>query len=418
MAGIVWCNLFADWPSGSVHCLVCGVPRWTVDRTVCSSVVHTDSCPDSPEIGRASATTSVVRRVADVARMAMPNLMSFTAESRAVARINGAHPALSWSSGVCPDVCVSMLGSARVARLASLVVARLRTPFVPYFQDNWLDTLYTRSVFTGSLRRSFLKDVDNLMSRAPFALAVSEEMACEYAKRFRIPFRVISNCCSTSSASGNAAFEHGRSEGRANVVFVYSGNLYLGRAKLLLEVAEAIEMLRNGGVSVELRVFCGEADRLRHGKNLSRCAGVSVREWVLPERLQQELLAADVGVHLDDFSEIHRDYLKYSFGAKVPEYLAARLPILSYAPEGFAVPQFVSRTGTGWVVGKHSRNLLMSAVRTAALDSDARQSRAALAAEQAAGQFSPREVRHRLRTAMQDAACPKPPTPLSDSRQS
>ena len=397
VAGSVWCNLFQNWPTGTVSCVTSSsmspapgfaIPTWTVGQ---GRDVHQGA-------SRSTRSSRASRIRAAAARLCPTAVREWYGEKRARRHSVPSESLLTWVTENRPQVGVSMLGSARMVCLVNQVSFRLNLPVIPYFQDDWPETLYARSIVTRRLRAQLQRELSTAIRRAGLAFVVCDAMAREYGDRYGVATEVIPNCVDSGEQAAVAEVPQFSVSRPLRIVF--AGNLYLGRPALAIDVAQAVEQLVVGGARVEFRLYLGADDRQKYGPLLARYAGTRLFDWVEPELLSATLRECDIGLHIDDFSPSARSLIQFSFGAKIPEYLMASLPILSYAPSSYAVASMIRDRVLGVVVSERKIALVRAAISQLLADRQRLVELKRRAREEALGRFEPTMVRSRLRQAL------------------
>ena len=71
------------------------------------------------------------------------------------------------------------------------------------------------------------------------------------------------------------------------------------------------------------------------------------KDYVPHEKINEVYKDSDVLLHIESFDPKTVEYTKYSMSTKIPEYMAARRPIICYAPNCLAVYRYIEKTGAG-----------------------------------------------------------------------
>ena len=272
-----------------------------------------------------------------------------------------------WIKNFAPDVCLSMLNSGGMSCLAIRVADFARAPLVPYIQDDWPMGLHSHNgIFSGTLRRSMHKWVTRAITRAPIRIVISQQMEDEYSIRYGGRFHTIANCVDASRYSMSPPLICGSAP--RIVRFVFTGNLYLDRSDSMLRIGESLARLRHRGLNGEALIFTSPGQQKAFAAKLSIPGVMRFMEWVPPEQLPSVLQAADVLLHIDAHGSKQHPWLRLSFGAKLPEYLMAGRPILSYMPADFAGAEYVARWKAGLVVGTTDESSLDEAMARLIVD--------------------------------------------------
>ena len=301
-----------------------------------------------------------------------------------------------------PDVIYSMLGSIRMVRLVSTLSKYLSIPVVPHFMDDWISTYAVPGRSVGSpLHVRYLKRaVDRLFGSVPIAMSIGEMMSADYSRRFLRDFVDFMNPVDVDDV-----FPRGNLERSDGVVrFVYVGGLHLGRADCLAEIAGAMHDARSIGCPIELNIYAPESDAVAARKLEAISPTVFYRGCIPQSQVRSVLDQNDVAVHVESFEDDCAEYTRLSVSTKIPQYLAAGIPVLAYGPTSLASCQYVQSTACGLQVGTRSKPAIMSAVE-ALVDSEQFRSKLGYCGWQRAREFHDgRVVRQKFREVLSSAA--------------
>lgn len=292
-----------------------------------------------------------------------------------------------------PDVIYSLLGSARVMRLAQRISGLFDVPIVPHFMDDWPSTLYSSGELFGLARRNRDRSLRKILEQAPFALCISEAMCEDYESRFGITCYPFAN--PVPDPEDMVSLKAGRPTD-----FVYTGGLHLGRWEVLQTVARAIQQLFEGAT---LMIHAPEADLAGVHVPQELAPALLLGRSLAPEQVAPRLRRADVLVHVESLEPATARYTRLSLSTKVPQYLSAGRPLLAVGPEGQASIRVVRESGGG-VVFTGSRGLLEKDQLCRLLDVEERQRMARSGRQYAADHFGQTAVRSSLRKLLASAS--------------
>lgn len=241
-----------------------------------------------------------------------------------------------------PDVIHSVLGGARFMRLALAASRELDIPIVPHLMDDWPSTLYSSGELLGLARKVCLKLFAEVLDRSPRILTIGRAMAAEYGVRYG------KDCIAVGNSVDPADYLAARSETSADEAheLVYVGGLYLGRAAMLRAVARALErvaepwrlVVHAPARDVDL-LGRDETGHLRVGRDLE------------PDEVPRRLRSATALLFVESLQPAIAAFTRLSVSTKVPQYLAARRPIVAVGPRGQAsIGELTENASTALVV--------------------------------------------------------------------
>ena len=269
---------------------------------------------------------------------------------------------LQWLEKFKPDIIYSTLGSIRLVMTVQRISTLLSIPVIPHFMDDWLSTYSVQGKsITTLLQRTIIRNMTGrLLKKAPLGLSICDTMASEYSHRYKMRFDSFLNPVKITP-SCPALMR--RSTGNINPVrFIYIGGLHLSRYENLIEIAGVIRSLRKEGHSIEFHIFAPGKDVAQHGSSLTLENSVRVCGTLLPEDVQKVLCDYDVAVHVESFLRKHSLYTRLSLSTKIPQYLAAGLPILAYGPADVASCRYIDDNKCGITIGRQNVGALSKAI--------------------------------------------------------
>jgi hypothetical protein len=247
-----------------------------------------------------------------------------------------------------PDVVYSILWGFAGMKVAEQVACRTGACVVPHFMDDWPATAYNEAILSALWRRILLRRLNRIMQRAPFGLAICQDMADEFKHRYGMDFYPFMRCVDDQ---GELPLQS--SKPNSPMRLIYTGGLYLGRAPVLALVATAVDRLSATGQTCVLTAHSPIGQSQSQEKFicvLGTSANVRCGDILPPEDVDATLRRADVAVHVESFDLRAAAYTRLSVSTKFPSYLAAGLPILAVGPADISSIRYVERHGIGITV--------------------------------------------------------------------
>ena len=263
-----------------------------------------------------------------------------------------------WIKEFDPDVVYSYFGSIRIMRLAYQVADRLEVPIVPHFMDDWPSTIYRRFPLSLLLQRNLVLWLDRCLAFSPIRMAIGEDMAGEFAKRYGSPFLPLMNC--VDDVLIDRPFVEPPE--RFIVRFIYVGTLYFNRWKSLCEIGRALARLRSENIMGELIVFGSVNPGIAFERLALLYPVVHLAGVVSSDDVPSVQNDADCLIHVESFEPNDRLYTRLSISSKIPSYLASGRPVLAYGPSELASVRFIEETGCGQVVVTQDEDILAEAL--------------------------------------------------------
>lgn len=273
-------------------------------------------------------------------------------------RVGPSPQLLAWVEDFRPDVIYGHFSSLNSLRLLRRIQEALRLPVVLHFMDDWPTTLYRQSLPARLVRIRYLKEFDELTRSAKVAIAICQEMASEYERRYRRPVRAL-----PMPVEMEAYRQTARTQWTAGRSFRlrYGGRVGWAIRESLTDLARTVQQFRQDGVDLTLDIATFQTAAVP-----AACIGVDGVTIRVPgpladvPRVQAE---ADVLVICYDFDPVSFRQARYSMPAKMADCMASGTPILIYGPAGLPVVEYARRDGWGKVVDRRDPEALRRAIR-------------------------------------------------------
>jgi len=365
-SGLTLRSMFADWPAEKLLqiCLrghpradgpgtlviapasvapIDGAARWILGSHVPSGAV--DGMNNSIDRERSLPLNQRLRILAttvnDIGPVRLPRSVVLAAES------------------FRPQVIHSLLGGVRAMKLASGLSEKLGVPLVPHFMDDWADNLFAQGQLGGYARRVAERELARVWTRAPVCLTIGEQMSAEFAQRFGLPCFVVGNSVDFdefAALAGRQSVPVG-----AELVMRYVGGLHLGRDMVIESVAKRLAGRQYEGRPwcLELHVPAVDSDIARR---LSQQPNVRFGGSLTPSEVPQALVSADALLFIESAAPGVAKFTRLSVSTKVPQYLAARRPIMVIGPAEQASVGALLRAETGIYAGSAESGMVEQAI--------------------------------------------------------
>ncbi len=265
---------------------------------------------------------------------------------------------LEWVREFQPEVIYGHFSSLNSLRFLRRLQHALGLPLVLHFMDDFPESYYRDGLFCRFLRSHYLTEFSELVRSADVAIAINQEMAEEYEKRYQRPILSL-----PMPVELDAYQDASREQwvGSRPFRLLYGGRVGWAIRESLADLASVVQSLRQEGEDVTFDMMTIQTEEVPASCIASD--GVSVQTTGplsdLP-RLQSE---ADVLFICYDFDPESFRQARYSMPAKLAPCLASGTPILVYGPAGLPVVEYARREGWGKVVDNRDPVTLKAAVR-------------------------------------------------------
>ncbi len=254
-----------------------------------------------------------------------------------------------WVTAFRPQVLYSILGSNAMMELAELLRVRYRLPLVIHIMDDWVSVLYRGGLLSFLQRRRKEGLMQHLVDRAAARLAICDDMAQAYQKRYGQPFVAFQN---TIDVKRWEAFARHDAKPGTPARVVYIGSILpFAQLQSLIDCCQAVQALKQHGMAIQLDVFSPGflAEQYRH--LLVAEDAVFLHETISDDtEFFKTLCNSDVLLLPVNFDPYTMEYIRYSMPTKVPAYLASGTPIMAYGPPQVAQMAYARSAGWGLTV--------------------------------------------------------------------
>lgn len=264
---------------------------------------------------------------------------------------------LSWINKFQPQVIYGHCSSLHSVRFLRLMQQALKLPLVLHVMDDWAETKYREGWLARCFRLRYEREFYNLVRSADVVIAICQEMAEEYERRYQRPVLWLPMPAKVDDYQAVA-----RAEWTVGHPFRirYGGRVGWAISESLVDLAQVVHALRQDGVDLVFDLATFEPEAVPASCFASD--GVNVQSPApladLP-RLQAEV---DVLFVCYDFDPRSFAQARYSMPSKLADCMASGTPILVYGPEGLPVVEYARRDGWGLVVDKRDLVALKAAV--------------------------------------------------------
>ncbi len=395
--GVTMRNLFRGWPKEALA-QVWAHHRFSLDTEVCSISLHLGE----HRMPGDSFVPKTVRQQQALVKWARAILRPGIRLPYARVR--------AWAQEFRPQVIYSQATPYPMYTwwLPRWLSRDLKAPLVNHIMDDWpvavkkeWPPIY-RQIMVPILRRQLAA----LFGSASYNLAISDEMAAAFAKRYEtsfIPFHNVIDRADWSTPKDNYA----RSGTEFRVVYLgaLAHNLQLHS---LVDIAQAISLIAAQGPAINLTVYGGEIYRDVYDHHLGALAAVRFAGPVARPDLCNCLASADLLVLPVNFDPESLAFSQYSMPTKVPEYMASGAPILVYGPAHVPPVRYARDAGWGYVVERRDQALLRGAIEALMASQETRAALGRRARQLALAAHDADSVCTRFRQVLTAAAQPGP----------
>jgi len=241
-------------------------------------------------------------------------------------------------------------------RWAEGIIDRLGVSVVTHMMDDWMVRLASGAEAEKSLRR--------ILERSAACLSIGEAMSAAFGERYGVAFQPVANCVEPAEWLALESRHRGARRTGAPVLMRYVGALAEDMTRTsVADVARAVDSLHQE-CGLALEVYTMEPWLLPARRAVKGFRGVYVHEAHCSEEEYRRLLVgSDVLLIAYNFDAASMRYVQYSMANKMPECLAAGVPLLAYGPSGLATIDYLATHGIAEIVAERDPVKLLSSVQ-------------------------------------------------------
>lgn len=305
----------------------------------------------------------------------------------------------NWLLEFKPEVLYVQISSRETLLFAIQLIDFLKIASVNHIMDDWPSTLNDR----GLLRDYWYKKIDaelrQFNDKIDLHFSISEAMSDEYSKRYNKEYIPFHNPVDSEIWLPNVKKDYNLD--KENIAILYSGRIGIGITESLMDVASAIDSIRDNSVNIKLHIQTFTKDPVILNK-LQKYNCVVINPFAAYEQLPKIFSKADILLLANDFSMKGLTYLKFSMPTKVSEYLISGTPVLLYAPKETAISKFFIRNDCGCCVNDRSSVEIINALELLINDENYRKKIGNKAVTLATEKFDKEKVRKKFQKFLTD----------------
>ncbi len=236
-----------------------------------------------------------------------------------------------WIFSFKPDIIFYGLGeSVKENKYIFDLYKYLNCSLVTYISDDYL-AKWEKTIFLRKYYKELKRTYDLLISNSKTLVVISECMRDKYAKIYPLDKLFVAQNALNRIANND---EYYLKKKNKNINISYTGNLGLGRWKIIRKIAKEIYKInkKSEEPNIFLYVYSPTYPSKRIIKNISNDFCFYGGN-VTGQELDKVRLESDVLLFVESFNKKYKDILETALSTKVPEYLSYGRVVLSVGPE-------------------------------------------------------------------------------------
>ncbi len=234
-----------------------------------------------------------------------------------------------WLDEFSPELVFFLAGDVIYShRICRDILNRYNIKMAMYITDDYILPRYNFDII-GHIRRTLIKKwMRTSIQRAEILFTISEPMKECYRKIFGKDSYVAANMYEPLCLDDKAE------ERNKNYVITYAGGLHYNRDKIILKLAQIIEIINKKNINkkIVLKIYSGSKISKKMMEELKKNEYLFWEGLVGPTELEQCLRCSDYLLHVESFDKKNIRDTKLSLSTKIPEYMSYHKPIIAIGP--------------------------------------------------------------------------------------
>lgn len=236
-----------------------------------------------------------------------------------------------------PEVIYTCAANIRIMKVVRHVAKHYSIPVVVHLMDDWPKTLYTTSLLSLPFRINMKHQLKQLYKMSDVNYAITEGLGKKYSEKYSRRHITLMN---PTKVEGYFREER---EADTPIRFLYAGSLSLRRDESLLAIADVLQKLDHAGLKNEFDLYIPPLLDTEETKSRFLKYGAKIYSYVPANEVYELYVKYDVLVFTESFLPEIIEFTTLSLSTKIPEYLAAGVPMLAYLPESLYSSMFLRR---------------------------------------------------------------------------
>lgn len=201
---------------------------------------------------------------------------------------------------------------------------------ISYFVDDLYQSDISTFNFIEKLKRGYLKGIARMSDRC---YAISQRMCDEYSELYGKSFSLLHkgcDICETKPTVNNP------------VKFVYAGNLFYHRDKILGALAASIARINDGFRKAHLDIYSGTTASGDMLAMLNVQGASTLHKACSFGDIKKIMMDADVVLHVESFDEEQMELVRLSFSTKITDCMQSGSMMMAIGPKSVASIDFAA----------------------------------------------------------------------------
>lgn len=275
-----------------------------------------------------------------------------------------------WLDDIKPEVLYAQYSDYASMHFIVQLHKYLHVPLIVHIMDNWISippiTSTQSTIRENPLTRLYWEHKSKLLFKkllysASRRIAISEEMANEYQKRYKLPFSWAHNYIKEEEWE---VYKRNAEKKKQELIIGYFGTIDIKNIETFNYLFEALKLVED----YKFKVHIFSTGQLT--KTFCEYDNVKVFNTVNQNEYKKEILKCSVLFLPLGFSQLSLKYTKFSMPTKLSEYLIAEIPVLVFAHQDTALFKFCLKNKCAKLVSEKSSLAIKNAIIEIVVDNE------------------------------------------------
>lgn len=244
-------------------------------------------------------------------------------------------------------------------KLVIKIAKEFDLPIIVQCTDDYTIPHIPKSFVNKFLTKYYLYNFKKILNISNTLLAISDEMAEEYSKKFfKGKSYIFSNFVERNNSIDNSYLNDTKR-------IIYAGNLGLNRWKTILSLGKAIDMFNSSNNSTKYVIDIYSADCLsvEMEENFKNVNSIIFHGFLSSNNLTEEIQKANFLLCCESFDIVSKRVTRLSISTKIGEYICAGKCIIAIGPEDVASIKYLKRNNLANVITSNEIGAIFSNIK-------------------------------------------------------
>lgn len=254
-----------------------------------------------------------------------------------------------------PDIIYTQLASVAIINFIIEIQQKTKIPIVVHIMDDWPILLNNEGILGFFWNNYTHRRFKFLLKLTSLNLAISDEMAHEYSRRYNNKWYAYQNTASIciKEPSDIIVKDHDLSSFKIG----YFGRIGTANKLSIVEFGKAVEKI-DKNLKIKFYIYSPDSNQIEH----ENFKNVTLKKTVSYELVHYEMSKYDLLLLPLDFNKTSLRFSRYSLPTKAIDYMCSGVPIVIYAPIETAIVRYAKKLDFAYCITEKSIDSLLRGI--------------------------------------------------------